>query len=497
MASLRKNEDELELPFDFDNLFVTSQVQVVQAVDVKAIKVALRYVIDKIHGKDKKSEGPKSPAEVLADLSDRDNLRKAVEQLMKDKEEMSKEMTELKERVMAAENELNNLNDTKASKDQIPEGLSGLQLSVTGLEERVIVLEAQPGTARDVDDADKVEGEDGEGSDGNAGDVKAKGDGEEESGGEGEAAAAVPLDLDSLAAQYVEDSSAAPCQAAEQAVALPVADVGPPPTAIVVNEDGSVDTSVLAEALNKALAQLTSVTSAKADISMLDEVRSAIGMAPVAPSPGLQDQTGQAMGDVQDGQQAMLGGGLAGQPGIAGLGGFGAAGGRLVGGDMTLTVGGGGIGGVGAVDTAEALNKLRLRLDALEVALAMRPTAAAVDRPSLDESKEAVDKVKSLEDLLPLIKDIYTSLESKAEGEAVQGLSTKLLEVMESVSEKPEKAWVQQMLKQLFSSGAMGGGKGEDGAGSVDFDSMFTEMDAKVSSELAPLMAEVGGTLFR
>ena len=90
--------DEFEVDLEF--LLVTSEVQVVQSVDAKALKATLKYILDQLQ-KREKPKAPKTPAEILSDAGDRDALRKAVEQLVIDNAAMAKDMEALKSKLEA------------------------------------------------------------------------------------------------------------------------------------------------------------------------------------------------------------------------------------------------------------------------------------------------------------------------------------------------------------------------------------------------------------
>eukprot|EP00798_Chlamydomonas_sp_ICE-L_P013954 gene13953-19890_t len=120
-------------------------------------------------------------------------------------------------------------------------------------------------------------------------------------------------------------------------------------------------------------------------------------------------------------------------------------------------------------DPAEAIAKLKERMDELELAMSMKPANSTALEVNLEDAQAAVDGISSLEELLPKIKEIYTLLDGKATGAAVNGLKKKTLEVMKYLDLKVD----EEQLKTV---------SGEDAKIGLSTEAAVRELEEKVNA---------------
>ncbi|GIL72562.1 hypothetical protein Vretimale_4311 [Volvox reticuliferus] len=216
------------------------------------------------------------------------------------------------------------------------------------------------------------------------------------------------------------------------------------PPALSVKADGSVDNAALVEAVNKAATEVAAMRGqvaviqdrlqGKAEQGGVDDLASQLAALKSRQHSSTQkagSAGGGAMAGDDNGAPAQLGSGTAPAATADGLS---------------------SVSSLAALGSSPVLDSITKRLDDLEV----RVSVAASTAPAAASSNEhAVDAIDSVQDIQPLLKDIYARVDAKADRSALEDALRRLQEMATSLGQKADSAALTEStthLERLISS---------------------------------------------
>ncbi|GLI68785.1 hypothetical protein VaNZ11_013278 [Volvox africanus] len=210
------------------------------------------------------------------------------------------------------------------------------------------------------------------------------------------------------------------------------------PPALSIKADGSVDNTALVEAVNKAAADVAAMRGqvaviqdrlqGKAEQGGVDDLASQLAALKSRQQSSIQKSasaSGGAMGGDDSGVPAQPGSGTA--PGATADG---------------LSS----VSSLAALGSSPVLDSITKRLDDLEVRVSV---AASTASPAASNNEHAVDAIGSVQDIQPLLKDIYARVDAKADRSALEDALRRLQEMATSLGQKADTAALTESTTHL------------------------------------------------